>query len=146
MARANPIVIQGIDHVVLRVRDVGRVCSSSIATCWGARWRRSGGDRTHAAAGGRSLIDLVDVAGKLRQDRRRAAGARRTATWTISASASERLDAPTLQAYLQSKAVAPGEIVSRYGADGQGPSMYLNDPEGNTVELKGPPIAEGRGL
>ena len=35
--------------------------------------------------------------------------------------------------------IAPGEIVSRYGADGQGPSMYLSDPEGNTVELKGPP-------
>ena len=27
---------------------------------------------------------------------------------------------------------------SRYGAEGQGPSVYLTDPEGNTVELKGP--------
>ncbi len=28
---------------------------------------------------------------------------------------------------------------SRYGAQGEGPSVYLDDPEGNTVELKGPP-------
>ena len=31
------------------------------------------------------------------------------------------------------------EIVSRYGAEGEGPSVYLADPEGNTLELKGPP-------
>jgi len=30
------------------------------------------------------------------------------------------------------------EIVSRYGADGNGPSVYLTDPEGNNLELKGP--------
>jgi glyoxylase I family protein len=27
----------------------------------------------------------------------------------------------------------------RYGAEGMGPSLYLLDPEGNEVELKGPP-------
>jgi catechol 2,3-dioxygenase-like lactoylglutathione lyase family enzyme len=34
-----------------------------------------------------------------------------------------------------------GEIVSRYGADGDGPSVYVTDPEGNNIELKGPPWA-----
>jgi hypothetical protein len=34
-----------------------------------------------------------------------------------------------------------GEIVSRYGADGDGPSVYVTDPEGNNLELKGPPWA-----
>jgi extradiol dioxygenase family protein len=37
--------------------------------------------------------------------------------------------------------VEPGPVVSRYGAEGDGPSLYVNDPEGNTVELKGPPVA-----
>jgi glyoxylase I family protein len=32
-------------------------------------------------------------------------------------------------------------VALRFGAEGQGPSLYLNDPEGNTVELKGPPGA-----
>ncbi len=30
------------------------------------------------------------------------------------------------------------EVASRYGADGEGPSIYLEDPEGNRLELKGP--------
>jgi len=29
---------------------------------------------------------------------------------------------------------------SRYGAEGQGPSIYVTDPEGNVVELKGPAV------
>jgi catechol 2,3-dioxygenase-like lactoylglutathione lyase family enzyme len=28
----------------------------------------------------------------------------------------------------------------RYGAEGEGPSIYIEDPDGNTVELKGPAI------
>ena len=32
-----------------------------------------------------------------------------------------------------------GDVGLRYGAEGEGPSLYLQDPEGNTVELKGPP-------
>jgi hypothetical protein len=32
-----------------------------------------------------------------------------------------------------------GEIVSRYGAQGSGPSVYITDPEGTMLELKGPP-------
>jgi len=34
--------------------------------------------------------------------------------------------------------VAAGEVGRRYGADGYGQSIYLKDPEGNSVELKGP--------
>ena len=41
--------------------------------------------------------------------------------------------------HLANYGIACGEVSSRYGAEGQGPSIYLNDPEGNTVELKGPP-------
>ena len=40
--------------------------------------------------------------------------------------------------------VAAGPVESRYGAEGEGPSIYLHDPEGNTIELKGPPSRERR--
>ena len=30
-----------------------------------------------------------------------------------------------------------GEVATRFGATGDGPSVYLKDPEGNTIELKG---------
>ena len=39
----------------------------------------------------------------------------------------------------QANGIRPGDVVSRYGAEGEGPSMYISDPEGNVVELKGPP-------
>jgi catechol 2,3-dioxygenase-like lactoylglutathione lyase family enzyme len=31
--------------------------------------------------------------------------------------------------------------VEPFDAEGEGPSIYLRDPEGNTIELKGPPSA-----
>jgi glyoxylase I family protein len=138
MARANPIVVQGLDHVVLRVRDVARMQSfyCDVLGCTVEKVQAEIG-LTQLRAG-RSLIDLVDVDGKLG----RMGGAppgREGRNMDHLCLRVERLNGPTLQAYLQSKAVEPGEVVSRYGADGQGPSMYLSDPEGNTVELKGPP-------
>jgi catechol 2,3-dioxygenase-like lactoylglutathione lyase family enzyme len=32
-----------------------------------------------------------------------------------------------------------------FGADGFGPAIYLRDPDGNRVELKGPPVANTTG-
>ena len=37
---------------------------------------------------------------------------------------------------LRSAGVQPSEFAERYGADGFGRSVYINDPEGNVVELK----------
>ena len=41
-----------------------------------------------------------------------------------------------LRAWLESHGVACGEFESRYGAQGFGPSIYIQDPDGNTVELR----------
>jgi glyoxylase I family protein len=41
--------------------------------------------------------------------------------------------------HLQAHRVRLGEYGSRFGAEGEGPSQYLFDPEGNLIELKGPP-------
>jgi glyoxylase I family protein len=53
----------------------------------------------------------------------------------------EPFDADALEAHLSEHGVKLGEVGLRYGADGFGPSLYLFDPEGNMVELKGPPEA-----
>ena len=50
-------------------------------------------------------------------------------------------DVSAIAAHLAAHGVRCGEEASRYGAEGQGPSVYLHDPEGNGVELKGP-VAE----
>ena len=47
-------------------------------------------------------------------------------------------DEGRLRIHLEAHGVEPGEVASRYGARGMGPSMYIRDPDGNVVELKGP--------
>ncbi len=53
----------------------------------------------------------------------------------------EPFDATAIQKHFAAYGYDSGEEKSRFGADGQGPSVYLTDPEGNGVELKGPPAA-----
>jgi glyoxylase I family protein len=48
-------------------------------------------------------------------------------------------DAAAIQAHFAAKGLDRGPEKSRFGAGGQGPSVYLVDPEGNGIELKGPP-------
>jgi catechol 2,3-dioxygenase-like lactoylglutathione lyase family enzyme len=48
-------------------------------------------------------------------------------------------DAAAIRAHLEAHGVEPGEVAERYGAQGMGPSMYVRDPDGNVVELKGAP-------
>lgn len=91
---------------------------------------------------GRSLIDLVDVAGKLGQMGGAAPG-REARNMDHLCLRIEPFDAVAIASHLAAHGVTPGEVVSRYGAEGEGPSMYIEDPEHNTVELKGPPLRTG---
>ena len=52
----------------------------------------------------------------------------------------ETFDEAAIRRHLASHGVDAGPTESRYGAEGQGPSIYINDPEDNVVELKGPPV------
>jgi glyoxylase I family protein len=87
---------------------------------------------------GRSLIDLVTVDGKL--------GSAGGAAPGIGGRNMDHMcfrvdpfDAEAIAADLKEHGVEIGEVASRYGAEGEGPSTYLTDPEGNTVEMKGAP-------
>ena len=51
----------------------------------------------------------------------------------------ESMDVAALSAHLRRHGIDPGEVRRRYGAEGYGSSIYITDPDGNTVELKGPP-------
>ena len=46
-------------------------------------------------------------------------------------------DPKAIQAHLSDHGIEAGEVATRFGSEGDGPSMYLTDPEGNGVELKG---------
>ena len=87
---------------------------------------------------GRSLLDLVPVAGKLGAEGGAAPGkeGRNLDHFCFRV---EPFDARAIRERLDKHGITVGEVVSRYGAEGEGPSMYITDPEGNVVELKGPP-------
>ena len=131
----------GLDHIVLRVADVGKSCA----------WYRAAlgckVERVLPSLGltqlrlGASLIDLVDVQSRVGREGGAAAGPKRRNMDHFCVQLAE-FDALKISAQLKRKGIEPGLVGRRYGALGHGPSMYLTDPDGNTVELKGPPEAD----
>lgn len=135
-----PFQLLQIDHVVLRVRDVAAMSAFYCDVLGCTVERRQEAIGLLQLRAGHSLIDLVDVAGKLGRMGGAAPGAEGRNMDHLCLRA-EPFDRDDLVAYLQSRGVRLGEFGSRYGAEGEGPSQYLYDPEGNLVELKGPPDA-----
>ena len=130
--------VQGIDHVVLRVVDVEGVIRFYQDVLGCAVERRKDDLGLIQLRAGRSLIDLVDVNGELGQKGGAAPGAeaRNMDHFCLRI---DPFDEAQIRAHLRAHGVEVGELATRYGAEGDGPSLYIQDPEGNTVELKGPP-------
>ncbi|MDP6706005.1 MAG: VOC family protein [Alphaproteobacteria bacterium] len=137
-ASENPIRLAGLDHVVLRVRDVTAMTRfyCDVLGCTEARMRDELG-LYHLQAGG-SMIDLVDVAGELGRKGGPAPGPEGNNMDHLCLRVAD-FDAERLRAHLAAHGIDAGEVLTRYGAAGDGPSLYVTDPEGNTVELKGYP-------
>jgi glyoxylase I family protein len=132
----GPTVL-GLDHVVLRVADLDRARDfyCDVLGCRVEVFQRKIGLLQLRA--GDSLIDLVPVDGQLG----RAGGAppgtegRNMEHFCLRV---KPFDAAAIMAHLRDHGVDPGKVEQRYGAEGMGPSIYLRDPDGNVVELKGP--------
>ena len=134
----HPIQTTGFDHIVLRIVDKERMISfyRDVLGC-PVEWDRPEIGLTHIRAGG-SLIDLVTVDGKLAQMGGAAPGpeARNLDHFALAV---RPFDEAAIRAHLAAHGVAIIDEGQRFGAEGNGTSLYLQDPEGNTVELKGPP-------
>ncbi|MEM7503529.1 MAG: VOC family protein [Pseudomonadota bacterium] len=136
MVLANPINITHIDHIVIRVVDLQRMIAW-YRDVLGCKLERGPGEAGLAQLrAGSSLIDLVDVAGPLG---RAAGGAPNHDSVNMDhvCFQVDPWDADAVVDQLREHAVSFGDVADRYGATGVGPSIYLEDPEGNTVELKG---------
>jgi catechol 2,3-dioxygenase-like lactoylglutathione lyase family enzyme len=131
------ISIRAIDHLVLRVRDIDAMrrfyCDVLGATH--VAWRPQFG-MSHLKIGS-AMIDLITVDGKLGKAGGAAPGKEGRNLDHLCLRV-EPFDQAGIVAHLQRHGVQVGEIARRYGAEGNGVSIYLADPEGNTVELKGP--------
>lgn len=133
------IHIREIDHVVIRAANAQALARfyCDVLGCTLEKEQRELG-LTQLRAG-RSLIDLLQVGAKLDRPENCAPGAARNMDHVCLRV--EPFDADALRAHLAAHGARLGEEGVRYGADGYGPSLYLFDPEGNMVELKGPPQA-----
>jgi catechol 2,3-dioxygenase-like lactoylglutathione lyase family enzyme len=132
------IEIRGIDHVVLRVRDVVRAIRFYCGVLGCREERRLEALGLVQLRAGSALIDLVDVGGPLGRVGGGPPGdsARNLDHFALRLAA---FDEPALRAELSAAGIEVGEVSERYGAEGTGPSLYVRDPDGNVVELKGPP-------
>jgi len=138
----NAIEIRRIDHVVLRVRDLATSLRFWRDALGCTIERSSDALGLHQLRAGESLIDLVPVDGPLGRHGGAAPG-REARNVDHVALALARFDAAAIRAQLEAHGFAPGDVASRYGAEGLGPSLYVADPDGNVVELKGPPDGPG---
>jgi len=85
---------------------------------------------------GLSMVDIVDRDGSLGQSSTEpSAGEKNIDHFALEL---DQFDEVEIREYLESHEVVAGKVAVRYGAGGFGPSIYLNDPDGNVVELKGP--------
>ena len=133
-----PFQLRQIDHVVLRVRD-GAAMQAFYCDVLGCKIERRQDDiGLIQLRAGESLIDLVPVDGKLGRMGGAAPGAEGRNMDHLCLRA-EPFDREAITAHLEAHGVRVGDFGSRYGAEGEGPSQYLFDPEDNLVELKGPP-------
>jgi glyoxylase I family protein len=133
-----PFRLRRIDHLVLRVRDLAAMQAfyRDVLGCTVERHQEAIGLLQLRA--GDSLIDLVDVDGKLGRMGGAAPGEQGRNLDHLCLQV-DPFDHEAIVGHLQAHGVRVGEFGSRYGAEGEGPSQYLFDPEGNMVELKGPP-------
>lgn len=136
----NPIPLRDIDHLVLRVVDLDRMLAFYCDALGCTIERRQDDIGLVQLRAGRSLIDLVPLDGKLGREGGSAPDPQRRNLDHFCLRV-DPFDEPAIRAYLRAQGVQAGPVEQRYGADGTGPSIYLADPEGNTVELKGPPCA-----
>jgi catechol 2,3-dioxygenase-like lactoylglutathione lyase family enzyme len=136
----SAITIREIDHIVLRVVDLARMLRfyGDVLGCREVR-RQDEIGLVQLRAGG-SMVDLIPVTGKLGSAGGAAPG-REGRNVDHFCFRVEPFDEAAIRAHLAAHGIEAGPAAQRFGAEGEGPSIYLQDPEGNTIELKGPPAA-----
>ena len=121
--------VERIDHVVLRVRDLAGMVRFYEQALGFREERRIERLSLVQMRAGASMLDLI------------ASGAPATApNMDHLCFRVEPFDRDTIVMQLAPFGISVGETVERYGAEGNGPSVYFRDPEGNQIELKGPAL------
>ena len=132
------IHIRDIDHIVLRTAHLQKMLEFYCDALGCTVERRQETLGLIQLRAGRSLLDLVTVDGTL--GRLGGAAPRREGrNLDHLCFRIEPFDAAAIRQRLEVLGIEVGAVEQRYGAEGVGPSLYIADPDGNVVELKGPP-------
>ncbi len=129
--------ILGIDHVVMRARDLELLVGfyrDVVGCSVDKRIDRLG--LVHLRAGS-ALIDLISVDGELGRQGGEAAPAHERHNLDHLCLRVEPFDIEAITAWLARNGVVASGPKDNYGAEGDGWSVYFDDPEGNTIEFKG---------
>ena len=132
-----PFTPLGIDHIVLRAADLDRMLAFYCGVLGCAVEKEQPELGLTQLRAGRSIIDLVTLDGALGRKGGAGPGAqgRNLDHFCLTIAP---YDEAALTIHLKGHGVAVLEAGLRYGAEGEGPSVYVSDPEGNIVELKRP--------
>jgi catechol 2,3-dioxygenase-like lactoylglutathione lyase family enzyme len=123
-----PLKVAELDHVVLRCRDQNRAYDFYTRILGLSEERRIAQIGLIQLRAGRSMIDLIPA-----DDPRVEAGLNIDHVCI----GIETRDLNEVVRYLRERSVVVmGEPAMRFGARGQGLSIYVRDPEGNVLELK----------
>jgi catechol 2,3-dioxygenase-like lactoylglutathione lyase family enzyme len=132
------IHVREIDHLVLRVVDLTAMLHFYRDVLGCKIERRQDSIGLVQLRAGRSLLDLIPIDGELGRVGG-AAPAREGRNLDHFCFRVDPFDEADIRRVLQAHGIATAPTESRYGAEGEGPSIYVKDPEDNVVELKGPP-------
>ncbi len=128
--------ITGIDHIVLRAHDQQRLIDFYTGVLGLTVEKRQDAIGLVQLRAGSSLIDIVSVEGRLGRMSGAGPGAEGRNLDHLCLTVAG-FDLETVKAHLIAHGVEIGEAGLRYGAGGEGLSLYLKDPEGNGLELRG---------
>ena len=133
MTAAPPFAVLNLDHVVVRTTDMEQALAFYCGALGLREERRVESIGLIQLRAGASMVDLVPAASEPSAD-----GGNmdhlclRIAPW----------DPGAIKSSLEAAGARPSDPAKRVGAEGNGWSIYVDDPDGNTVELKGPPIGD----
>ena len=126
--------VRGVDHIVLRARDLAAMERFYVEVLGLTVERRQDRIGLVQLRAGAQLIDLVDAAGLIGGGAAPTQAGRNLDHLCLNL---DDFDLAAVIAHLTAHGVAVGESGRRYGASGFGVSVYLTDPEGNGLELRG---------
>src|SRR5215469_11847257 len=131
-----PLTVAGLDHLVLRVKDLAAMERFYVEVLGLTLERRADQIGMVQLRAGAQLLDLVDAGGLLGRQGGEPPGREGRNLDHFCLNVAD-FELERVVAHLEDCGVKVGESGRRFGAKGFGVSVYLTDPEGNGLELRG---------